>query len=66
VLGRTVQTDGLTEFLGRSNQRLSLAALKVGQIVEVERTNQADGTLYARTVKLEDDAENEAPENEQD
>jgi hypothetical protein len=62
VLGRTVQTDGLTEFLGRSNTRASLADVRVGQLVEVEGTNQADGTLYARKVRLEDSPENEAPQ----
>lgn len=64
VLGRAVQTDGLTEFLGRSNTRASLGDVRVGQLVEVEGTNQADGTLYARKVKLEDSAANEAPESE--
>jgi hypothetical protein len=64
LLGRTVQTDGLTAFVGRSNERISLADLKAGQVVEIEGTNQADGTLYARKVKLEDGAGNEAPESE--
>lgn len=63
VAGRPVQTDGLTEILGRSNARLPLAELRIGQLLEVEGTNQVDGTLYARKVKLEDGAENEAPES---
>jgi hypothetical protein len=64
VLGRVVQTDGLTEFLGRSNTRASLGDVRVGQLVEIEGTNQADGTLYARKVKLEDSAGSQAPESE--
>lgn len=54
VLGRTVATDGLTQFLDRNNAASRLADLRVGQIVKVEGTNQADGSLYARKVKLED------------
>lgn len=54
VLGRTVATDGLTQFLDRNNAASRLADLRVGQTVEVEGTNQADGSLYARKVKLED------------
>jgi hypothetical protein len=54
VLGRTVATDGLTQFLGRDNAASRLADLRVGQVVEVEGTSQADGSLYARKVKQED------------
>lgn len=54
VLGRTVATDGLTQFLDRNNAASRLADLRVGQTVEVEGTNQADGILYARKVKQED------------
>jgi hypothetical protein len=54
VLGRTVATDGLTQFLDRNNVASRLSDLKVGQTVEVEGTNQSDGRLYARKIKLED------------
>jgi hypothetical protein len=54
VLGRAVATDGLTQFLDRNNAASRLADLRVGQTVEVEGTNQADGSLYARKVKQED------------
>lgn len=56
VLGRTVATDGLTQFLDRNNAASRLSDLRVGQAVEIEGTNQADGTLYARKVKQEDGA----------
>jgi hypothetical protein len=56
VLGRAVATDGLTQFLDRNNAASRLADLRVGQTVEVEGTNQADGSLYARKVKQEDGA----------
>ena len=54
VLGRTVQTDALTQVLGRSNTPVAFSTLRAGDFVEVEGTNQADGSLYARKVKLED------------
>ena len=56
VLGRVVATDGLTQFLDRNNAASRLADLRVGQVVEVEGTGQADGSLYARKVKQEDGA----------
>lgn len=56
VLGRTVATDGLTQFLDRNNAASRLSDLRVGQTVEIEGTNQADGSLYARKVKQEDGA----------
>lgn len=63
VQGRVVQTDGLTRFLGHGDQTLSLGALKLGDNVEVEGAAQADGSVYARTVKVEDANENQ-PQNE--
>jgi hypothetical protein len=56
VLGRVVQTDNLTQVLGRSDTPVSFSTLKVGDVVEAEGTNQADGSLYARKLKLEDAA----------
>lgn len=64
VQGRVVQTDGLTQFLGRRNEPVSLADLKVGDSVEIEGASQSDGSVYARKVKLEDANENEPPQNE--
>lgn len=56
VAGLTVHTDAQTAFRVGG----SLAALKAGQIVEVEGTQQADGSVLAREVKTEDGAgENE-------
>ncbi len=64
VQGRLVQTDGLTQFLGRRDEAIGLGALKVGDSVEIEGASQSDGSVYARKVKLEDGNENEPPENE--
>lgn len=64
VQGRVVRTDGLTRFLGRRNEPVSLADLRVGDTVEVEGSSQSDGSVYARKVKLEDADDNEAPQNE--
>ncbi len=64
VQGHVVVTDGLTQFLGRKNDAIGLAALKVGDTVEIEGSTQSDGSIYARKVKLEDQNENEPPENE--
>ena len=64
VAGRVVQTDGLTQILGRGDVRITLAGVRVGDTVEVEGANQADGSLYARKLKLEDGAVAEPPEAE--
>ena len=64
VQGHVVQTDGLTQFLGRRDEAIGLGALKVGDSVEIEGSTQSDGSVYARKVKLEDGNENEPPENE--
>ena len=61
VAGRTVRTDAGTQFLDGNNTPISLRDLRVGQTVEVEGTAQADNSILARKVKLEDDG---APENE--
>jgi hypothetical protein len=66
VQGRVVQTDGLTQFLGRDNQPTRLAALRIGDNVEVEGAGQSDGSVYARKVNLEDADEDEPPQNEDD
>lgn len=62
VQGHVVQTDGLTQFLGRRDEAIGLGALKVGDSVEIEGARQSDGTVYARKVKLEEGNDSEPPE----
>jgi hypothetical protein len=64
VAGRSVTVDGMTELLGRQNDRVALSAITVGSFVEVEGWLQPDGSVLARKVKLEDDGEDEADEVE--
>jgi Domain of unknown function (DUF5666) len=59
VAGRRVVTDGSTQFLGRHNAPANLRDFKVGNSVEVEGAAQADGSIYARKVKGEDEGEDE-------
>lgn len=55
VAGRTVKTDGSTRYLGRKNEALSASdVLKVGNRVEVEGHTQADNSVLAKKIKLED------------
>jgi len=55
VGGRTVQTDGSTRYLGRKNETLPAGdVLKVGNRVEVEGHTQADNSVLAQKIKLED------------
>lgn len=55
VAGRTVLTDASTRVLDRQNSPTTLAALRVGGIVEVEGTSRPDGSVLASKIKLEDD-----------
>lgn len=60
VSGRTVLTSAATR-IRRGDHTISLGDLKVGDKVEVEGTQQADGGLLASQIRLEDDEdENEA------
>jgi hypothetical protein len=54
VGGRVVATDGATKVLDRQNSIVTLAAVKVGGLVEVEGTSRSDGSVLAAKIKLED------------
>jgi hypothetical protein len=55
VAGRTVATDGSTRYLGRRNETLTYTdVVKTGNRVEVEGHAQADGSVLAKKIKLED------------
>ena len=56
---RKVLVDAFTRILDRNNLAIRLADLKQGDLVEVEGTAQAGGSVLAKKVKLEDDDENE-------
>jgi hypothetical protein len=59
VAGRTVRVDGSTRILGKDKLPVPLSSLGVGDVVEVEGTAQADGSVLARTIKVEDDDDEE-------
>lgn len=59
VAGKTVATDSSTR-IRRSGQTIPLSALQVGQTVEVEGQTQANGSILAKSITVED----ETPENE--
>jgi hypothetical protein len=54
VSGRLVHTDGSTRIRRRGDS-IPFSALAVGQTVEVEGAGQADGSVLARKISLEDD-----------
>ena len=54
VASRTILTTGSTRVLGRSNETITLASLRTGDSVEVEGVSQADGSVIASKIKLED------------
>jgi predicted acyltransferase (DUF342 family) len=58
VCGKTVHTDHNTK-IEKGDKVISLGDLKVGEIVEVEGTLQADGSILAKEIKVEDDAEDD-------
>ena len=58
VGGTTVRTSSATTVRRRGNA-LSLAALQVGQLLEVEGTRRTDGSVDARTITIEDGDEDE-------
>jgi len=59
VAGKTVVTDGSTR-IRRSGETIPLSALQVGQTVEVEGQTQANGSILAKSITIED----ETPDNE--
>lgn len=65
VAGRTVVTDPSTKFSGEGKVK-SLADLKVGMRVEVEGTAQADGSVLARKIKVEDDEDDDGDDEDDD
>jgi hypothetical protein len=54
VGGRTVRVDAATRLLDHNNSPIALSAFKPGDFVEAEGYPQADGSLLAKKVKLED------------
>jgi hypothetical protein len=54
VAGQTVVTNGNTKILDKNNSPIPFSALKVGQTAEVEGTTQANGSVLAKKVKLDD------------
>ena len=54
VSGHTVTTTSATTFLDNSGNATTLDAIAIGAFVEVEGAPQADGSVLARTIKLED------------
>jgi ribosomal protein L35AE/L33A len=58
VAGRTVHTNGNTKIV-RKDQRIGLSDVKVGATVEVEGARQADGSVLAKKIKVEDGEEGE-------
>src|SRR5262249_7941520 len=63
VSGRPVVTNADTK-IKRSGNPITLADLKVGDQVEVEGTQQADGSVLASKIKFEDDDNQDENENE--
>ena len=55
IAGRTVKTDGNTKFLGHEHQKLSSAeVLKVNNKVEVDGLKQADNSVLAKKIQLDE------------
>ena len=59
VAGLTFVVDGNTIILDNDNQPITLADLSVGLIVEIRADVQADGSLLASDIKIEDRLEDE-------
>lgn len=54
VADRTVVLGRGARILDRSNNPIGFDVLKVGDVVEVEGTLQADGSVLAEKIKLQD------------
>jgi Domain of unknown function (DUF5666) len=61
VNGRLIRTNASTRFLDRNNNATGFGALSAGQPVEVEGNAQADGSVLAFKVKLEDEVGDDNP-----
>ncbi|RMD97937.1 MAG: hypothetical protein D6814_08550 [Calditrichaeota bacterium] len=59
VRGLWITVDDQTEIIGRSNQMMSFADLSAGKLVQVSAVREADGSLRAVRVKIEEENENE-------
>ena len=64
VAGKKVVVNGSTRIIGRHDAVLTLKDLKVGDTVEVEGAAQADQSVLARKIKLEDDEDDDEGEVE--
>ena len=63
VSGRKVMTNGSTR-IRRGDKTVTLADLKVGDKVEVAGTRQADGSVLASKIKVEDQKDGENDDGE--
>lgn len=54
VAGTVVSTDGNTRILDDNNNPIGLSELAVGMRVEIEGWRQADGSVLAKKIKIED------------
>ena len=54
VAGRMVTVDDMTEILGNDGHAIVLSDVPVGAYVEVEGRMQADGSVLAKKIELED------------
>jgi uncharacterized protein DUF5666 len=59
VAGRTVLTDSATKIRDGKNAPIALSGVHPGDVVEVEGTSRADGSILASQVKVEDGNEGE-------
>ncbi|WP_412062380.1 DUF5666 domain-containing protein [Rubrivirga sp. IMCC45206] len=55
VRGRVFVVDAQTRLFDRDNRPVPLATFAVGTVVEAEGHARADGTVRAKTIKLDDD-----------
>jgi hypothetical protein len=62
VAGRTVIVNGDTR-IRRSGQAFPISSLQVGQLVEVEGSAQANGSVVARKISVEDEGDNQNGNN---
>jgi hypothetical protein len=54
ISGHTITTTSATVFLDNSGAAITLDGIAIGNFVEVEGAPQADGSVLARSIKLED------------
>ncbi len=66
VGGRTVLVSASTQVLDRNNLPIPLSAIRVGDFVEAEGYPQADGSVLAKKVKLEDEEDDGEDDGDDD